>query len=134
MRALFVDAWFLIALVNRFDEHHVVARRLDDSLRRSTLITHEGVLSEVLTYFSAAGALTRQSAVHTIRRALMKYVVESVSHELFLEALDLYSRRVDKEYSHIDCISMSLMHRLGLTHVLTNDHHFRQEGFTVVNE
>ena len=25
-------------------------------------------------------------------------------------------------------------HDAGITHVLTNDHHFRQEGFTVVSE
>jgi predicted nucleic acid-binding protein len=31
-------------------------------------------------------------------------------------------------------MSMEVMERRGITHVLTNDHHFRQEGFTVVNE
>jgi predicted nucleic acid-binding protein len=134
MQTLFVDAWFLIALCNRFDAHHSVAQRLDDTLRRATLITHDAVLSEVLTYFSAAGALSRQTAVATVRRALNRYVVEPVSRELFVDALHLYARRTDKEYSHIDCISMSLMKRLALTHVLTNDRHFRQEGFTVVNE
>jgi predicted nucleic acid-binding protein len=28
-----------------------------------------------------------------------------------------------------DCISMQTMRREGLTHVLTNDRHFEQEGF-----
>jgi predicted nucleic acid-binding protein len=28
-----------------------------------------------------------------------------------------------------DCISMQVMRREGLTEVLTNDHHFTQEGF-----
>jgi predicted nucleic acid-binding protein len=53
---------------------------------------------------------------------------------LFPGAIDIYSRRPDKEYSLIDCMSMTLMRSRGITHVLTNDHHFRQEGFTVVNE
>ena len=134
MQTLFVDTWFLIALGNRLDGHHSVARRLDDRFRRATLITHDAVLSEVLTYFSAAGALSRQGAVDSVRRALDKYLVEPVSRALFIDGLQLYARRIDKAYSHIDCISMSLMKRLGVTHVLTNDHHFRQEGFTVVNE
>ena len=51
-----------------------------------------------------------------------------------MRALDLYSQRPDKEYSLVDCMSMVLMRERGITHVLTNDHHFRQEGFTVVNE
>jgi predicted nucleic acid-binding protein len=31
-------------------------------------------------------------------------------------------------------MSMVLMRAQEITQVLTNDHHFRQEGFTVVNE
>ena len=54
--------------------------------------------------------------------------------ELFERALSLYERRPDKEYSLVDCMSMTLMRERGITHVLTNDHHFRQEGFTVVSE
>ena len=51
----------------------------------------------------------------------------------FARALDLYEARPDKEYSLVDCMSMVVMRERGITHVLTNDHHFRQEGFTVVN-
>jgi predicted nucleic acid-binding protein len=29
---------------------------------------------------------------------------------------------------------MTLMRERGITHVLTNDHHFRQEGFTVLSD
>ena len=54
------------------------------------------------------------------------------SHESFLQGLDLYSRRRDKGYSLTDCISMSTMRQLGLSEVLTADHHFRQEGFTIL--
>jgi predicted nucleic acid-binding protein len=54
--------------------------------------------------------------------------------DLFSAALSLYEQRPDKEYSLVDCMSMTLMRERGITHVLTNDHHFRQEGFTVVNE
>ena len=56
------------------------------------------------------------------------------STDLFDAALDLYARRPDKEYSLVDCASMVLMKRLEIDHVLTNDHHFRREGFVVVNE
>lgn len=47
----------------------------------------------------------------------------------FLAGLRLYRERPDKGYSLTDCISMDLMHREGLTDVLTDDAHFTQEGF-----
>lgn len=50
----------------------------------------------------------------------------------FLDALALYEARPDKDYSLTDCISMQVMRREGLTDVLTNDHHFTQEGFHIV--
>jgi predicted nucleic acid-binding protein len=58
-------------------------------------------------------------------------VVES-TRALFLEGLSLYRARPDKAYSLTDCISMQVMRREGLTDVLTNDHHFTQEGFTIL--
>ena len=54
--------------------------------------------------------------------------------DLFIRGLQLYEQRPDKEYSLVDCMSMTLMRERGIAHVLTNDRHFRQEGFTVVNE
>ena len=50
----------------------------------------------------------------------------------FDAALALYETRPDKEYSLIDCRSMVALRALGVTEVLTNDHHFTQEGFTIL--
>lgn len=44
----------------------------------------------------------------------------------------LYESRPDKGYSLTDCLSMHVMRREGLTHILTNDHHFTQEGFHIL--
>ncbi|HUR83370.1 MAG TPA: PIN domain-containing protein [Thermoanaerobaculia bacterium] len=132
MREIFADAWFFIALANPFDSHHAAAIRLH--VRPQRFVTHDAVLTEVLAHFSKAGARGRQEAARMARRALRELYVEPVSRELFLLALDLYSRRPDKAYSLVDCMSMVLMRQRGIEHVLTNDHHFRQEGFTVVNQ
>ncbi len=80
MPRYFVDTWYFIAFVHRGDPHHRVARALSRKLEGAEFFTHDGVLTELLTFFAR------------------------------------------------------LMLRVGLTHALTNDHHFRQEGFTVVNE
>jgi predicted nucleic acid-binding protein len=135
MRLYFVDTWFLIALVDRFDRHHAAALRVDRLTAGSLLVTHEGVLAAFLTYFGEQGAHRRAAAAGRARHLLMhpQYTVEPFSR-YFDAALSLYERRPDKGYSLTDCMSMALMRDRGITDVLTNDHHFRQEGFTVVGE
>jgi predicted nucleic acid-binding protein len=133
MPEYFVDTWYLIARIDRFDAHHSRARRLESRLKLAALVTHDAVLTEILAYFSGQGANARIEAVHAVRDVVTSFIVIPGS-DLFERALSLYERRPDKEYSLVDCMSMTLMRERGITHVLTNDHHFRQEGFTVVNE
>ena len=134
MPAYFVDSWFLIAICNRLDDDHTAARRIEARLAAGRFVTHDGVLSEVLTYFCETGAFNRQRGVAMVRRALRDFSVEPLSRDLFLRGLELYARRIDKEYSHIDCISMVVMEGYGIQYALTNDHHFAQAGFVVVNQ
>jgi predicted nucleic acid-binding protein len=134
MQDYFVDTWYLVAGLDRFDLHHPHARRLEATLKRTPLITHDAVLTELLAYFSGQGANSRLQAARAVRNVAMRMNVIPGSRDLFLRALSLYEHRPDKEYSLVDCMSMTLMRERGITHVLTNDHHFRQEGFTVVNE
>jgi uncharacterized protein len=50
----------------------------------------------------------------------------------FAAALALYEARPDKGYSVTDCRSMVALRALGISEVLTNDHHFTQEGFAIL--
>ena len=135
MRRYFVDTWYLIALSDRFDANHGLALRIEPITRGRELVTHEAVLTEYLTFLADAGPMMRQTAVRRVRGILEQpQWTVARSSDLFSFALDLYSRRLDKAYSLVDCMSMVLMRAESITHVLTNDHHFRQEGFTVVNE
>jgi predicted nucleic acid-binding protein len=54
------------------------------------------------------------------------------TREGFLKGIARYESRDDKKYSLTDCISMNAMESHSLTEVLTNDHHFEQEGFAVL--
>ncbi|HXA20036.1 MAG TPA: PIN domain-containing protein [Thermoanaerobaculia bacterium] len=135
MAVYLADTWYVIALFDPFDNHHLRARRIDRFTSRDLIATHDGIFSEMLAYFSAEGGLVRKRIVEFVRARQQDpaWHVARAS-DLFNAALSLYSQRLDKEYSLVDCMSMTLMRERGITHVLTNDHHFRQEGFTVVNE
>lgn len=130
MKAVFADTFYWIALTNPADRHAQDASRLDDLLLGAAVYTTEEVLSEVLTFF-AGDSWLRDRAVATVREILSDPAVLVIpqSHESFLSGFDFYAARLDKGYSLTDCISMQTMRREGLTHVLTNDRHFEQEGF-----
>lgn len=134
MPTYFADAWFFIALVDRRDSHHAQARRLAFNILDSPVVTHDYVLSEMLAHFADDGVFSRELAVKTVRDALRNFDVVHGDRALFLKGIDRYGSRLDKEYSLVDCMSMVLMEERGIQHVLTNDHHFTQAGFTVVNQ
>lgn len=132
MRTYFADTWFFIALLDRRDTHHRQALRLAMTLD-APVATHEYVLSELLAHFSDDGAASRIRAAAMTRETFTNSDVITPDRGLFLRALTRYEQRPDKEYSLVDCMSMVVMEERGITHVLTNDHHFTQAGFTVVN-
>ncbi|MEA2568442.1 MAG: uncharacterized protein QOI24_443 [Acidobacteriota bacterium] len=132
MTTYFADSWFFIALIDRQDAHHRRAIRLAEATE--FFVTSDAVLTEVLNYFCDHGTRSRLAAVEAVRRALRQFSVVSTDRALFKRAVDRYAARPDKQFSLTDCISMVLMEDLGITHVLTNDHHFVQAGFTIVNE
>jgi uncharacterized protein len=134
MRWYFVDTWHFIARTDRLDGDHAAAMSLYHRLSGSIFVTHDAVLTEYLAFVSGAGSANRTAAVKTVREAMRRWMVIPVDRPLFLRALERYGRRPDKAYSLVDCMSMAVMEDHGIRHVLTRDHHFRQEGFEVVSE
>ena len=98
------------------------------------MVTTDEVLVEFLTAMSKSGQDMRRRAVRTVRDVLNSGAVRVVaqSRQSFLDGLDRYERRPDKGYSIQDCIAMNVMDAEGITEVLTSDHNFEQEGFTIL--
>ena len=135
MSQFFADTVYWGALFNQRDQWHHQALTFSHTLTRADQIwTSDAVLTEVLTMFSGAGEYLRRGAARRVRALLSSpnVVLIPATHELFLEGFSLYEARPDKGYSLTDCMSMQIMRREGLTEVLTNDHHFTQEGFQIL--
>jgi predicted nucleic acid-binding protein len=101
------------------------------SLAPDRIITTDEVLAEYLTFFSGASPNIRDRVGRNVDGLINSLDVHVIaqSRESFLAGLELYRARPDKGYILTDCISMQTMKRERLTDVLTNDHHFAQEGF-----
>jgi predicted nucleic acid-binding protein len=126
---VFADTLYWLAIFLPGDAWATVARSADVS--EALMITTEEVLTEFLTAVSAHRDHTRRLACRLVSEILNDSDIEviSQSHESFLAGVALYERRPDKQYSLVDCISMNVMRQSSVQEILTNDHHFSQEGF-----
>jgi uncharacterized protein len=135
MRRVFADTFYWVALLLRRDRWHAPVTALSHTLTdEDILFTTAAVLLEFLAALSATGPSLRQQAAERIEGMLAdpSMRVLEVPRAVFLDGLALYRSRLDKEYSLADCISMQVMRREGITDVLSNDHHFTQEGFPLL--
>jgi uncharacterized protein len=131
MRSIFADTCYWIAIINKNDQLHEAAVKTSNSLGKVHIITADAILIEVLNWFSNSGPHLRKlaaTAVNSIQNDVNTTVLAQ-SRMVLKKAIDLYSNRTDKSYSLTDCISMIYMENQKLTKVLTDDHHFAQEGF-----
>lgn len=132
MTLVFVDTNYWIAIITPNDQWHARAKDASRRLTSARFVTTESVLIETLNYF--ARSRLRPLMTATVRDILEDVSIEVVPHTpyTFLAGLAFYEARHDKGYSLTDCISMNTMRERGIADVLTHDHHFAQEGFTVL--
>ena len=137
MRLLFVDSAFYIAVLNPRDRLHSAATVLRQELAAQSdvlFVTTESVLVEVLTRLSKAGPPFRAAAADFVQRLRddPRLTILPQDSELFADGLALNRRRLDKNYSMTDCMSMMICIGRGITEVLTADHDFEQEHFAIL--
>jgi predicted nucleic acid-binding protein len=132
MRTVFADTFYWIAVVNVRDRGHGKVLKVKASLGQCKIVTTDEVLVEFLAAFSDKGEALRKGAAQMVRAIFKNPNVRVIqqSRDSFLQGLDLYEARPDKDYSLTDCVSMYWMRREHIQDVLTEDHHFTQEGFT----
>ncbi len=134
MDEVFADAFYWIALANPADQWHDAVKQFDEANPDAPLVTTEEVLTEFLNFYAEAGNHRRRIVGAMCEQVLLhpNITVFSQSHESFSQGFELYRQREDKGYSLTDCISMIACRERDIPEVLTNDHHFQQEGFIVL--
>jgi uncharacterized protein len=133
-RTLLADTFYWIALIFPRDAFHAAVSSFSRTLGPVRLVTTDEILGEVLSHFAGLGPYWRAKVtalVHDVRSDADVDVLPQTRTD-FDAALALYGARPDKGYSLTDCRSMLALRSLGVSEVLTNDHHFTQEGFTIL--
>ena len=134
MRLVFADTFYWIAMASPRDHWNTKTVAVSNSLGPALFVTTDAVLIEFLNAYAAQAPERREAAARNVRGMLKNPTIKVIEQDraLFLEGLELYESRKDKGYSLTDCISMVTMRKEKLTDVLTNDHHFTQESFTIL--
>ena len=134
MKAVFADSLYWIAIANCKDPYHESAKQARGALGNVVLFTSDEVLSEFLTILGNSGSQLRKVAARMVDEILRNPNVRVVpqTREGFLNGMKRFSEREDKKYSITDCVSMNVMDSNSISEILTRDHHFEQEGFTVL--
>jgi len=134
MNVGFVDTQYFIAVFQESDQWHERAVELESKIGGYNFVTTDSALTEVLNYFSGYGSVTRREIAALVADVLAaeNFQVIEQTRDVFLNALGLYELRLDKGYSLTDCISINVCRELGITEILTHDHHFEQEGFKIL--
>jgi uncharacterized protein len=131
MTLLFADTGYWIALLDPQDSLNDKAKALSREHFQATVMTSEMVLTEVLNHFSKRGRGLRIAALMLVNSLRDSPSIEVLPQtpELFQQALQLYSQRLDQAWSHTDCASFVIMQQRGIVEALAYDKHFEQAGF-----
>lgn len=134
---VFVDTSAFKAFYDTKDPHHKSARMFTEQVTARKLhargfVTSDYVIDETLT-------LLRFTMGHSEATNFAKAIRESqafrtvyVNPDGFSEALELFIRAADKEWSFTDCTCFTLMKRLSIENAFTFDPHFRQAGYRIL--
>jgi len=129
---VFVDTWAWLALGNRKDAYHELARRgyLEIKANGYGLVTSDFIIDEVIT--SIFRNVDFDSAVQFVDLLFTaannnQLKLERITSSRFNDAWSLRKKFQDKPYiSFTDLTSVALMHELMIHKVFTGDSHFEQ--------
>lgn len=132
---IFVDASAWLAITNRRDQLHSVARSFLDLClgRRVRLATTNWTAYEALSMLKSRAGWEQATHLRSLLDDSRAVDLVRVTEEIELRALDLFFAYRDKTWGVVDCASLIVMEDLGCRQAFGFDHHFveasRQRGF-----
>ena len=128
MKTVLVDSSFLLAMVDRDDKYHPEAIDFLRRLGKATLLVTSHIFDEAMTLIKVR--LGSEVAVRTGRQLRLSTLFRliHITEGDDEAAWEIFSQYTDKDWSYTDCSCLAVMRKLGITEVLSFDHHFDQMG------
>jgi predicted nucleic acid-binding protein len=118
-------AWYA-SLIPMDPDHSAAMTWLNQN--QEPLITTDYIVDETLTLLRARGQKQRALMVADAFVAGNLGTIHFLTQAEFQEAVEVFRRYDDKEWSFTDCTSKVVIDKLGLAKAFTFDHHFSQFG------
>jgi uncharacterized protein len=131
MKTVFSDTSYYLALVNPSDQQHQAACRWTAGFSGTT-VTTAWVIAELANAMCKSANKPYFLSLLRDLQSDRRVVIVPSSKELFDRGMELFSKRLDKDWSLADCISFLVMDDNKLRDAATLDHHFAQAGFNLV--
>ncbi|MDL5053046.1 PIN domain-containing protein [Oscillatoria laete-virens NRMC-F 0139] len=130
---LFIDSGALVAVANRGDQYEQMARQLWEKIAESgyELISTEHILDEVATAICRTQSPRR--AAEWVRMQLDMGLIrwcQPLPDDL-ISATGWLGKLTDQRVNFTDCLSFSVMNRMGLRCAFSFDQHFVFAGFQI---
>ena len=131
---LFVDTSAYYSLLDHKDKNHRNAKRIWDRLMDNddVLITNNYVLIETTALVQNRLGMGACIDFQDIFVPLTEiYWIEQEIHQASVAALRTANRR---KLSLVDCVSFEVCRRYGIDDIFAFDHHFEEQGFTLLTD
>ncbi len=134
MKKVFVDTAALIAMGEKKDKFHEKALEVRDELKtsQSEFVTTNAVILELAGYFSQSQKRYTAIKLTEVINQSKKWDCIYIDDNLMTLGWDRFKKMSDKDWSLVDCISMIIAEKNGITEIFTTDHHFEQAGFDIL--
>ena len=133
----FIDTWAWLALADKKDNNHNIARKTYDKIKKRSLITSNFIIDELITLLfrsvSYDKAVLFVGAILAMADRGRLQIIE-IDKDMFFKAWELKKRYEDKpDISFTDFTSFIIMKEKGIQKVFTGDKHFEKVnmGFTI---
>jgi predicted nucleic acid-binding protein len=129
MRKVLLDTVGLLALWNRSDQWHSVAKQAHADLVRTGAVPYCTTFV-LLECGNASARLPFRRDVIALRKQLEQSGLLIVPSDAdWSQAWSDYERNFAGQAGIVDCVSFVVMRRLGITDAFSNDKHFQAAGF-----
>ena len=134
MKRVFVDtgAWIGVAVARDQTHEAAAARARHLAETKAPLLTTNYVLTETYTRIRYDDGHAKALAFDALIRGLIRrrqLSVAWITAPIHEEAVDLFRRSADQEFSIVDCTSFVVARRRGVREVFGFDRHFATMGF-----